>query len=492
MTINDEQYAAVAVAQSSPAGLATITSNGKWQPYEHLLEINEYILKLYHNEISKLIVEVPVRHGKSELLSKYTPAWWLGCNPDDKIIFASYEATFAETWGRKARDVLSQYGKDVFGVQVRTQPSSAKEWLIKDHDGIMVSTGIGGSVTGKGADLLLIDDPVKDAAQAQSKVYRNKTWDWWNATIGTRLEANARVCLVMARWHEDDLSGRLQSFDDSSDPWTVLRLPAISEGPDALRQQAGIALCEEMFNLPTLEKKREPDQVGPYYFNALYQQRPSSPAGNRFKRDDFRYWKYIDDETISLQDDQLISIQSIKKYQTIDVAASEKETADFTVVSTFGTTRDAKLILFDSQWHHYSLANVPEFIMKQNDKHNNIPMYIETFGHGLGPYQVLQEHNYPVLRLRHEHGTQEEKESRSFKAVAMYEAHRVFHPKNNKFIVDFEDELISFPNGANDDKVDTLSYAAQLVPSMKAPVPSNKIDNKISKPILHGIMTERF
>lgn len=489
---SDQHSQALAIAQSSPAGFAHVVSGNKWIAYDHLLEVNEYLLKLYYSEISKLIVEIPVRHGKSELISKYFPSWWLGRNPDDKIIFASYEQTFAESWGRKAKEITEEYGNDIFGIQVRSTPNAAREWLIQDHEGIMVSVGVGGSVTGKGADLLLIDDPVKSAEQAQSRVYRDKTWEWWNSTIGTRLESGARVCLVMARWHEDDLSGRLQSFDDSSDPWTVLRLPAISEQPDALRAAAGLALCPEMFTIDELEKKKDPDQVGPYYFNALYQQRPSSPAGNRFKLDDFRYWKYLDQDSILLIDDESITIPilSLRKFQTIDVAASEKETADFTVVSTWGSTKDGKLLLIDSKWQHYSLSRVPDFIMKCNDEQNGIEMWIETFGHGLGPYQTLQEKNYPVLKLQRNHGAQEEKESRAFKAVSLCEAHRLFFPKGKSFVSDFQEELISFPNGAHDDKTDTLSYAAQLVRVNNNSGKVNKLQ-KQQNTIMSSILTMR-
>lgn len=220
---------------------------------------------------------MPPRHGKSELSSKYLPAWFLGTFPRKRVILASYEADFAASWGRKARDILKQ-NAGYFEIKVKDSPSAANNWEIEAHDGGMLTAGVGGPITGKGADLLIVDDPIKNAEEASSKTLRDKNWDWWQSTAYTRLEPDGVAIVIQTRWHEDDLTGRLLTeAANDGEQWRVLKLPAI--GHD------GAALWPERFTAARLlEIKRV---LGSYFFSALYQQEPTPEGGGFFKRESF-------------------------------------------------------------------------------------------------------------------------------------------------------------------------------------------------------------
>lgn len=228
---------------------------------------------------------MPPRHGKSSLCSHYFPAWYLGTYPDKRILLTSYEAAFAASWGRKARNVLEEYGGE-FGVAVAGDSHAANSWSISGHDGSMVTAGAGGSLTGRGADVLICDDPVKNWEEAQSETIRNNVWDWWTSTAYTRLEPDAAVVVIQTRWHEDDLAGRLLAeAKQGGEQWRVINLPAIAEDNDPTGRQPGEALWPARYNVESL--KRIEQAVGPQVWSSLYQQRPAPPEGGQFKRDWF-------------------------------------------------------------------------------------------------------------------------------------------------------------------------------------------------------------
>lgn len=478
------------VAAASPAALAHIVTQGRWVPYEHLLRIDEALLKVASREITRLLIMVPIRHGKSELVSRYAPAWWLGRYPDDQVMLAAYEAEFARSWGRKARDVLAEFGPAVFGVQVADMPASADWWHVEDHEGVMVTAGVGGALTGKGADLLIIDDPVKNAEQANSEVYRQKTWDWWQSTARSRLQPGGRVVVVMARWHEDDLAGRLIANQDEAEPWTLLQLPALAEENDPMGREPGEALCPEMFTAQDLARTKQ--ELGSYWFSALLQQKPAPAEGLMFKRQDFREWTREDDVNWTLWGDETRRIDAgyTTRFQTVDVAISDRETADWTVVSTWAATDRHELILLDMERQHFEEQQTIAFLKRCSDKHGRPRMYVERFGAGRSPLAVLARDGYPVSEIPQEAGTQQNKTTRAFVAVAAYERHMVFHPSPRPAWLDsFEDELTSFPLAKNDDMVDTVSYAARLLPTLAV---DEAVREPAYRPLSAGIMSQRF
>lgn len=404
-------------AQGSPAGLAWALGaypdgeriGRSWIPHPHLLLLNDRLLAAAAGELPRLIVAMPPRHGKSELVSRYLPAWYLGRFPKRKVMLASYQAQFAASWGRKARDVLCEYGPELFGVRVAGGARAAEFWELEGHGGVMVSAGVGGALTGKGAHLLVIDDPIKNAEEAASELMREKAWNWWLSTARTRLAADAAVVLVMTRWQEDDLAGRLLAAQAAGegDQWELLELPALCESDqDPLGREPGAALCPGLgFSERFMADTRR--ALGSYFFSALYQQRPHPPEGLLFKRRDFRYYQGWSAE---LAPDALLTLESgeqllprgldhLTVFQTVDVAASEKESADYTVVATWAVTRERDLILLDVARQRFELLAVGKFIEREYRRYSPSFVGVEQFGHGLGVVQELNRKGLPIRSL---------------------------------------------------------------------------------------------
>lgn len=216
------------------------------------------------------------------MCSKYLPAWFLGTFPDKRVIMAGYGGAFATEWGAKAREILREWGW-VFGVNVSSETSAKDDWGIEGRLGRMYAVGVGGSLTGRGADLLIIDDPIKNHEEAASEVYRNKTWEFWRAAAYSRLEPNGAVIVIQTRWHEDDLTGRILTHEvEFDEQWRKVVLPAIAEDGDPLGRERGEALWPERYDTAQLERIRKTQ--GSYWWSALYQQRPAPEDGLIFKR----------------------------------------------------------------------------------------------------------------------------------------------------------------------------------------------------------------
>ena len=268
--------------------MANATSQGKWVLAPHLDALNVALVKVAMGKIKRLMVTMPPRHGKSELASRYFPAWYLGMFPDRRIILSSYADTFSAKWGRKARELLSEFGPELYGIEIASDSRAADRWDIVNHEGGMLTAGIGGSITGQGAHVLIIDDPVKDAVAVLSPTVRAKNWDWYQATASTRLEPDGCIILIQTRWHNEDLAGKvLAESSDNDDPderWHCIDMPALCVDPksDLLGRKMGEALWPARFNERRLMSVRE--RIGQRWFGALYQQQPVFAEGNMFSR----------------------------------------------------------------------------------------------------------------------------------------------------------------------------------------------------------------
>lgn len=261
---------------SSPAALAIAASHGKWRGARHLMWLDRELLAAIDDaragHLDGLVVCMPPQHGKSELCSKYLPAWYLGTFPERRVILTGYEADFAAQWGRRARDVLHEWGP-AFGVRVSSKSSAVNRWDLEGSSGGMMTAGVAGPITGKGAHLLIIDDPIKNDAEARSAFLRQKQFDWWQSTASTRLRAGGLTLLIQTRWHRDDLAGRiLREAKSNGERWRELKLPALAEDRDPLRRAPGEPLWPEVYSLGHLERIR--DRQTNYYWRSLYQQDP--------------------------------------------------------------------------------------------------------------------------------------------------------------------------------------------------------------------------
>ncbi len=273
------------VARMTPAGLAWHLAPYPYQVAPHLSLLNRRLLDLAAGRVTRLMVTMPPRHGKSELCSCYFPTWFLGNFPEREVILCSYEADFAASWGRKVRDTLTEcHASGLFPVRPRQDVKAANRWQLAGHRGGMVTAGAGGPITGRGADLLIIDDPFKDGADAASPTMRERVWDWWQSTALTRLSPGGVVLLVNTRWHVDDLSGRL--LERERERWKCVDFPAVAEEPDELGRQPGDVLWPEQgFDAEWMARRRS--EVSTYWFSAMYQQRPVARGGEMFRREWF-------------------------------------------------------------------------------------------------------------------------------------------------------------------------------------------------------------
>ena len=223
--------------------------------HRHLQQVERYIATGGREGIGRLMVNMPPRHWKSTTTSVLFPGWVLGRNPDVRAIVTSYNGSLAFGFSRRTRNLLQDTPfSNLFGGQRSTQAPvelsedsrSVEAWDIEGHRGGMAAAGVGGGLTGKGADLLIVDDPHKDRAESESQAKREAVWEWWTSTARTRLERGAAVVVIQTRWHLDDLSGRLlqqMANDPEADQWVVLSLPAVAE--EWAGGEIGRASCRE-------------------------------------------------------------------------------------------------------------------------------------------------------------------------------------------------------------------------------------------------------
>lgn len=251
----------------------------------------------------RLMLFVPPQHGKSEIASKHFPAWVFGQNPDVKIAAASYSIDLARSFNRDVQRIIDTKDySDVFPdtyinsknvVTVQNWLRNSEEFEIVDHKGSYKSVGVMGGLSGRRVDLAIIDDPVKDALEANSETYRNRVWDWYVSVLMKRLHNKSKVVLIMTRWHEDDLAGRL--LERQPGQWNVIKFPAIKEyGEGHLLdpRQTGEALWEERHSLEKLLEEKALDESA---FEALNQQNPTTPGGNKVKDE---WWEYCEEKEL--------------------------------------------------------------------------------------------------------------------------------------------------------------------------------------------------
>ena len=332
---------ALPVRLATPAAFAASHSRGQWRRARHLDLVEQACLDTIARG-GRLILSLSVRHGKSEFVSKWLVAHHLATHPDARVILAGHEADFAARWGRAARDILTEYG-ELFGVGVSQASTAANRWdLAKPHTGGMLTVGVGGSPIGRGADLMIVDDPIKSYADAMSPLVRKRVQDWWTGTMESRIEPGGAVILIMARWHEDDLAGFL--LREAPGEWTEVRLPAIADDAgDPLGREIGEALWPERFPVAELERRRAATSLslGEAVWLAQYQQRPTSPTGGMFPAD---RWVLADVAHHSWQTGQWV--------RGWDLAATEGG-GDYSVGALLGRTHDGRIVVFDvvrGQW----------------------------------------------------------------------------------------------------------------------------------------------
>ena len=446
----------------TPASFAYYASGCTWKPAAHHLLISQHLVDVVAGRIRRLIITMPPRHGKSELVSHYFVAWYLGIfrHLNRKIVQASYNSDFASEWTGKVRDTLAATGATSFGVDV-DEKGAKSELRLVPYQTSTFATGIRSSLTGRGADILIIDDPIKDDMEARSVNIRNRTWDWYRSTARTRLSPiHGAIILIQTRWHMDDLAGRILRAAEPEDkfPWTVLSFPAIATSDDVLGRTPGDPLWPTggwgLENLGSLRK-----DLGSYLWNALYQQTPIADEGAIFDPNAFRYY-LEDDEHFEIggemYDKEAISLGT---YITIDVAYKVSEQHDYTAACVFEYIGNRRMLVRKVYRERYQFRGKRDFVLRLYEQWNPTLIFIED----PDLVDICLEMGIPTRQLI----PKGSKVDRAIPAGELIRTGHVMFPKTTEqWWYDFQDELIQFPVGAFDDQVDALSYAVQLTRGM--------------------------
>jgi len=431
--------------------------------YRHGLH-TKYICNLLQSamesgERHQIIITMPPQHSKSFTITETFPSWYLGKNPDRQVIVIGYSTDFAEKFGRKNKDKIEEYGADIFDVHLG-QKQAYKDWITTEG-GRMISSGVGGQITGERANLMIIDDPIKNRKEANNKRYRDEIWDEWESTLSTRLAEDALVILIMTRWHEDDLAGRF--LEREGEDWTLVELPALSEGADVdlLNRPEGEPLWEEQYSKEYLEKRKE--KLSSKAWNSLYQCSPNIEEGNQFKSIYFRYFREDDNRTAFILEKPEEKVIFLKNkcicFQTVDSSYKSAIKNDYTVVATWYLTPEGDLLLYSVNREKLEVPDLWGFLENNMDRHNPARVFVEDKASGTGLIQKAKREGRPVLPVK----AVRDKITRSFDISNFYENRAVYHKAGSNWVADYEDELVKFPDGTHDDMVDTASIAGIAV-----------------------------
>lgn len=459
-SVTRQEAKAIAARVRLEAWAKYVDRNHVWPV--HLRAIADALHAVEEGKIKRLIVMLPPRHGKSETISAKFPAWFIGRDPNRRVILTSHTASLAIEYSLRNREYLAIYGQEVFGPSVRLSDTkaTADDWRIYGRRGGLRAAGVGGSITGRGADLLILDDPHSNYQEAHSKTQRDHIWDWWRAVALTRLEPGGATIIVSTRWHEDDLVGRvLRTAKETGEKWTVLRMPALAEEGnlnDPTNRKPGEALWRERYPEEKLHEIQK--TVGAYFWAAIYQQNPQPMEGGLFKREQFRYFTEDAEFFILHRPEGIHRVRKIEcwSFQTVDLAASTKETADYFVIATWVVTPGRDLLLEDVLRVRAEGPDQRALMQRAYMRYKPAFIGIERTGYQLTFVQEMCRSGLPVKELV----ADRDKVARALPMAARYEAGTVYHKQDAAWLGDYEDELLHFPQGEHDDQVDCAGYAA--------------------------------
>ena len=423
---------------------------GAWKKTPLHRFLCKYVQNFVERETDKpyeiLVIQMPPQHGKSTSITETLPSWYLGKHPDKHVIEISYNEQFAIRFGRRNKRKIDEYGDEIFGIKIAKDNNRAVEFEIAEHTGGMLSRGVGTGVTGQPADLMIIDDPIKNRAEAFSKSRRDLIYDEWLMSFKTRLAPHSKVILIMTRWHEDDLAGRLLAEETNV---KLLNLPCECEDADSpvekiLGRRVGDALCPEIGkgNAWLAEYKLGlVSREGSMTWNALFQGRPTAMEGNIIGRD---WWDFYDE------------LPQINTWvMSVDAAFKDEDQSDFVAIQIWGKT-NADIYLIDAVKKHLSFPDTIVEIRRLRAMYPECKTtLIEDRANGSAIIRMLRYEMTGVIAVQ----PIGSKMARVQAILGAIEAGNVHLPKNKRFTGEFIEECSAFPNAAHDDQVDAMSQA---------------------------------
>lgn len=419
-----------------PDTFAERASRGAWTAYPWLQHIAGRITPALVNGGGRFVIEAPPQHGKSEFISNWLPTWYLNHFQDRKVILASYAADYAQKWGSKVLANLTENPTCSIPMRLDMQ---GKKRFVTQRGGQMITAGIGGPITGEGAHLLIIDDPIKNYEEAVSDRINERNLDWYKTVARTRLQPQATVILLMTRWRDNDLAGKLLSEGGFEE----IKLPAVCEDAenDPLGRVKGQALCPERYDEASLAGTRK--DLGEMFFQALYQQNPIAEGGNIVLAEWIRYY----DELPELEEVALFADLTYKDGEGNDFAVFEAWGRRGPDIYLIGQIRDR--MGFPKQLDAFGrmCESYPEAFHKE----------IEEKANGAALIQVAKE-TIPGLIANN---PKTSKDARLMAVAPLYRSGNVYYPNPDKhpWVRNNVLEITRFPRAEHDDTVDVASMA---------------------------------
>jgi predicted phage terminase large subunit-like protein len=408
---------------------------------KHHKKIADKFDKLAQGKIKRLIINMPPRHTKSEFGSYLLPAWMVGRNPKLKIIQSTNTTELSVRFGRKAKALMdSPEYKSVFKTRLNPDSQAAGKWET-EQGGEYYAAGVGSAITGRGADLLIIDDPHTEQ-DAMNNQALERTYEWYTSGPRQRLQPGGSIVVIMTRWNEKDLTGRLLNAQKGikSDQWEIIEFPAILP--------SGKPVWPEYWNLKDLESVKASIPLSKW--NAQYMQNPTSEEGALIKREWWRDW----------QEEDMPPLQHI--IQSYDTAFMKKETADYSAITTWGVFQENEdappsLILVDALKGRYEFPELRRIAMEQYGYWNPETVIIESKASGLPLTYELRKMGIPVINFSPSKGN--DKHTRVNAVSPLFESGLIWAPKDMDFAQEVIEECAAFPYGDHDDLVDSMTQA---------------------------------
>lgn len=404
--------------------------------------IDAELARLLDTPDGRLIIHMPPQEGKSTRAARDFPVWALTQNPDLRIVTGSYAQSLANRNGRAVRNAIAAHPD--LGISIARDNGAASEWTLDGYDGGVLSVGRGAGVTGRPADLLVIDDPIKDRAEADSLTIRDTCWDWWTDALAARLAPGAPAVLIMTRWHEDDLAGRLATQDHGA-PWRVLSIPAQCEDPatDPLGREPDEFMVSARGRTREQWEQRKAT-AGSRTWAALYQGHPSPAEGGLLMRSWWRHW------------DALPDLTAAEMIQSWDLTFKDAATSDFVVGQVWAKV-GADAYLLDQVRGRWGFTATVDQIMRLSAKWPTAyTKLVEDKANGSAVIDYLAGTLPGLVPVNPQGG----KESRAAAVSPMVEAGNVWLPPATvDWVPGLIEEAAGFPNATHDDQVDSLTQA---------------------------------
>lgn len=446
------------------------SSKSRYQVAKHHEVLAAALESVEAGTMPRLIITLPPRHGKSQISSKAFPAWFMGRDPYRQMIVASYSATMAEDFGREVRSYMQTSAfQQVFPNFQLRKGGAAADRVQSEQGGIGVFVGAGGALTGRGADCLLIDDPIKDREDANSATMREKLWGWFTDVAMTRLMGGmGRVVIIMTRWHEDDLVGRLTDpnnacyNEEEAKQWKIISFPALAEDDDIMGRQKDEPLWPDRITFEFLSSQR---RLNPRGFSALYQGRPAPEEGDFIKRDWLHTYQPLD------------LPKNLRYYAASDHAVSTAQDRDPTVLMMVGVDESDNIwVLPDIFWRRVETDDVVDGMIDLMARYKPLIWWAER-GHiskSIGPFLRKRMAEEQVYCAIDEVVPVKDKQTRAQAIRGRMSMGKVRFPGFAPWWEAARQQMLTFPAGKHDDFVDTIAYIGLGLGRMTTPSISRK------------------